>query len=345
MYSHQINVNAAFVGFGEINFLQQLIKDKCLRALEEIRSLGINAVTADHVTDDPKGIDTQRAISDLKGKDFDLLIVCVASWIPSHAVIAVTSEFKSKPMILWGLAGDIENGRLVTAAPQAGTTALRKVFEDLGYKFKYIYNIAGKPSPLEKIKSFALAATAVKSMEGTKVGMMGYRDMKLYNTLYEGLSLKTKIGTEIEFFEMPEMVQISIKTDIRDVQVILDKIKKEWDFEKPANDEFLKMGITYYPAVKKISEENHFDAISLKDVDGMKKLLNFPPAMIFMLLSDEMKVCTIPENDAMGAVTLLIVKQITGQEGLLEKAARRKEQLRAALAKVEFATPEWVRRD
>jgi hypothetical protein len=58
-----------------------------------------------------------------------------------------------------------------------------------------------------------------------------------------------------------------------------------------------------------------------------------------------MKVCTIPENDAMGAVTLLIVKQITGQEGLLEKAARRKEQLRAALAKVEFATPEWVRRD
>jgi L-fucose isomerase-like protein len=35
--------------------------------------------------------------------------------------------------------------------------------------------------------------------------------------------------------------------------------------------------------------------------------------MIFMLLSDEMKLCTIPENDAMGAVTQLIVKHITGQ--------------------------------
>jgi len=41
----------------------------------------------------------------------------------------------------------------------------------------------------------------------------------------------------------------------------------------------------------------------------MKKLLGFPPAMIFMLLSDEMKLCTIPENDAMGAVTQLIVKK------------------------------------
>ena len=45
----------------------------------------------------------------------------------------------------------------------------------------------------------------------------------------------------------------------------------------------------------------------------MKKILSFPPAMIFMLLSDELNICTIPENDAMGAVTQLIVKQLTGQ--------------------------------
>ena len=93
----------------------------------------------------------------------------------------------------------------------------------------------------------------------------------------------------------------------------MDKIKREWDFEKPADDDFLKKGISYYLAIKKIAEENKFDAISLKDVDGMKKILGFPPAMIFMLLSDEMKLCTIPENDAMGAVTQLIVKHITGQ--------------------------------
>ena len=93
----------------------------------------------------------------------------------------------------------------------------------------------------------------------------------------------------------------------------MDKIKKEWDFEKPADEDFLRKGISYYLAIKKIAEENKFDAISLKDVDGMKKILSFPPAMIFMLLSDEMKLCTIPENDAMGAVTQLIVKHITGQ--------------------------------
>jgi L-arabinose isomerase len=313
MKKDKYNAKAAFVGFGEVNSPPQLIRSKCLSARDEIKSLGIDIVTTEPVTDDPKGLDVKRALTDLKKEDFDLLIICLAGWIPSHAVISITNEFKCKPMILWGLTGDIIDGRLVTAAPQAGTTALRKVFKDLGYKFKYVYNIIGKPSPLDKIRDFASAAAAARSVNRTKVGMIGYRDMKLYNTLYEGLSLKEKIGTEIEFFEMLEMLQLSDKIVDRELLPLLDKIKKEWNFEKPADDNFLKKGISYYMAVKKIAEENLLDAISIKDVDGMKKILGFPPAMIFMLLADEMQLCTIPENDAMGAVTQLIVRHITGQ--------------------------------
>jgi len=294
----EYSIKSAFVGFGEVNSPQQLIQEKCSTALEEVKTLGIEVVTTETVTDDPKGVDVNRAIIDLRKEDFELLIICIAGWIPAHAVIAITNEFKHKPMILWGLAGDIQNGRLVTAAPQAGTTALRKVFTDLGYKFKYIYNIIGKPSPLDKIASFAFAANAVKTLRKTKVGMMGYRDMKLYNTLYEGLSLKKKIGIDIEFFEMLEMLQISENIIEAEKDEVLERIKRNWDFEKPADDDFLKKGISYYLSIRKISEENGFNAISLKDVDGMKKILGFPPAMIFMLLSDEMNMCTIPENDA-----------------------------------------------
>ncbi|NTV84471.1 MAG: hypothetical protein HGA23_09260, partial [Bacteroidales bacterium] len=167
--------------------------------------------------------------------------------------------------------------------------------------------------PLEKILSFGKAAAAIRTLENTKAGMMGFRDMKLYNTLYEGLSLKEKIGTEIEFFEMLEMLAISEKINEGEIRKVLEKIKGEWIFIKPADEGFLKKGIRYYLSIRDIARKNRYDAISLKDVDGMKKLLNFPPAMIFMLLSDELGICTIPENDAMGSVTQLIVKHITGQ--------------------------------
>ena len=303
----------AFVGFGEINSPRDLIDAKCAEALEQVRSLGLDVLTTETVSDDPRNVDVNRAIKDLSATDFDALIICIAGWIPSHAVISVTNAFKEKPMVLWGLCGDMQNGKVVTAAPQAGTTALRKVFEDLGYRFKYIYNVIGRTVPLDQIKSFILAAFASKGLEGAKVGMMGYRDMKLYNTLYEGLSLKRKLGVEVEFFEMLEMVRECENISPEEINRMLEKIREEWEFVKPVDEDLLTQGISYYSAIRKISEENQFDAISLKDVDGMKKLLEMPPAMAFMLLSDEANLCTIPENDAMGAVTQLIVKQLTGQ--------------------------------
>jgi L-fucose isomerase-like protein len=303
----------AFVGFGEINSPKELIDAKCAEALEQVKSLGFDVLTTETVTDDPANVDVERAIRELSSESFDVLILCLAGWIPSHAVISITDKFKDKPMILWGLCGDMKNGRLVTAAPQAGTTALRKVFEDLGYKFRYIYNVVGHPVPLDKIESFILASAASRELVQGKVGMMGFRDMKLYNTLYEGLSLKSSIGVEVDFFEMLEMLRVSEGVTMEEINVILEKIRKEWEFIKPIEEEFLRQGISYYLAVKKIAAEKGFNAISLKDVDGMKKLLDFPPAMIFMLLCDEEGLCCIPENDTMGAVTQLIIKQITGQ--------------------------------
>ncbi len=306
----------AFVGFGEINSPRELIAFKCRQALNEIKSLGADVVTTDVVTDDAEGRDVQRAISDLRAEHFDVLVICLAGWIPSHAVITVASAFKHHPMILWGLAGDTdENGHIVTAAAQAGTTALRKVFNDLGYKFKYVYNIIGRPVSIKKMSDFIRASFAVQALSTAKVGMMGYRDMKLYNTLYEGISLKEKLGIEIDFFEMLEMVQLADAADDREIDKVLTEIMNEWHFTKSANQDFLKQGIAYYLAIKRIADERNYSAISLKDVDGMKKILKFPPAMIFMLLSDKGLLPTIPENDAMGAVTQLVVKELTGQCG------------------------------
>lgn len=304
-----------FVGFGEINSPPELIKAKCRTAREEIESLGFPLVTTAVVTDDAEGKDVARAITDLGKEEFDVLIVCLAGWIPSHAVIAITHEYAHKPIILWGLAGDRENGRIVTAAAQAGTTALRKVFADLGYKFRYVYNIIGQPSPLQKIQCFVKAAFAQRSIAGSRIGMMGFRDMKLYNTLYEGLSLKKDYGIDVEFFEMLEMLREAEQVDEAGIEPLLNKIRADWHFVQPVDESFLRKGVRYYLALLKIAGINGYNALSLKDVDGMKRLLHFPPAFLFMLLSDEAGLCTIPENDVMGAVTQLVVKHLTGQCG------------------------------
>ncbi len=306
-------ITTGFVGFGEVNTPKEIIDRKCAEAAQRLEDAGLKLVRTPPVSDDPQGEQAQRAIRDLKKEEFDLLVVCLAGWIPSWVVIKITSEFAHKPMVLWGLTGSTQDGRLVTTAAQAGTSALRKVFEDLGYRFKYVYESPGAKPKTAEILSFARAAQAATSLRRAKIGMMGYRDMKLYGTMFDGTSLRLRIGVEIECFEMLEMVQRAEKISGDDVDQVVAGMRQNWEFQKVTQEETLKTAARYFLALKDIVTAGGYEAVSLIDVDGMKKLLGYPPAPIFMLLGEELGICTVPENDALGAVTQLMVKYVSGQ--------------------------------
>jgi L-fucose isomerase-like protein len=311
--ANESKIHAGFVGFGEVNTPREIIERKCRHARQLLENQGINLVWTEPVSDDPAGKDVERAAAELAKSDFDLLVVCLAGWIPSHAVIRLIDRFRHKPMLLWGLSGWKEGKRLVTTADQAGTSALRKTMQDMGFRFKYVVNYLGAPPDLKKIMSFARAAQAARRLRGARIGMMGYRDMNLYATLHDGVSLRAKIGPEVEIFEMLEMVQRVQRLDRKEVRDWIKRIRQKWKFKKPAGDETIRKAVELYLAVKAKTRERGYEAVSLIDVDGVKKLMHFPPAPVFMLLADEDKVCTIPENDTMGAVTQLMTRYLTGQ--------------------------------
>lgn len=302
-----------FVCFGEINTPYDKLQIKHDEALLSISQLNYEILDAGIVTDDSEYKTADGAVHKLKHSEMDCLIVCVAGWIPTHAVVRVTDALRHIPMLLWGLCGWFEDGHLVTTAPQAGTTAVRPALEALGYHFKYVYNVINQPAPVGRIDAFVSACHAKHCLRKALVGTMGYRDMLLYGTQYEGNSLRGKIGVEVEPFEMLEMVQNITHLDTADVKEAVDYVKRSWKFSKPCDELIIEQGVQYALAIGKKIKERGYEAVSLIDVDGMKKLLGFPPAMVFMLLEHYYGVLTIPENDVMGAVTQLIMKYISGQ--------------------------------
>lgn len=307
-----------FVGFGEVNTPVDVIIRKCSAAKEALEAEGLDLVSVYPVADDYEETQVKSAVEALGKEKFDALVVCIAGWIPTHAVVKVTEHYRHLPMVLWGLCGWYEGDRLVTTADQAGTTGLRATFEGLGYKFKYVYDIIGKKTKSDVVANYCKAAVAAKTLLTDKVGMAGYRDMNLYGTLYDGMSLKKTTGIEIETFEMLEIQQRYEKLSEAEKRAVVDNRILKWNFLKPAKDEGMMMAAGYYLAVKQIAEERGYKSISIKDVDGMKKLCGFPPAPIFMLLSED-GYTTIPENDSLGAVTQLMMNRLTGQlAGYLE---------------------------
>ena len=304
----------AYVCFGEINTPIERLQMKHDEALEALKATIGEVVDGGLVIDDPAYETADAAYAKLEGKDIDCLIVCVAGWVPTHAVVRVTDHFRHVPMVLWGLCGWKENGRIITTAEQAGTTAIRPAFEALGYTFKYVYNTIGKEWPMDKIAAFVAACRARKNLRSAKVGTMGYRDMLLYGTQYEGNSMRGQLGVEVEPYEMLEMVRAIDTLEAEKVAEGINYVKTNWTFKKACDESVIEKGVKYALAIAKKIEERGWEAITLIDVDGMKKLEGFPPAMVFMLLEHYSGVLTVPENDVMGAVTELIIKYISGQE-------------------------------
>ena len=310
-------IRVGFVGFGEVNTPREVVERKCQEARSALERQGVEVIWTDPVNDAPDGDQVRRAQRELAGPSFDLLVACVAGWIPSQPVIDVLSGFAHKPMVLWGLSGWMQGSRYVTTADQAGTSALRDPMEALGFRFKYVYQLADDlgTSSVGKVVAFARVARAAELLRGSRIGMMGYRDMNLYGTLVEQVSLRRLIGPEVEVFDMLEAVQKMEALPDAEVAGLIDDIQREWSFGQPVERRTLEKGARLYLAIMQKVHERGYEAVSLVDVYGVKKLLGFPPAMVLQLLADRGGVAAIPENDGMGAVTQLMVRYLTGQVG------------------------------
>ena len=308
-------IRAGFVGFGEVNTPREIIERKCAEAQRSLEAEGIELIATAPVSDDAAGRDVARAVAELSRADFDALVLCVAGWIPSHAVIAVADVFRHKPMVLWGLTGWTEGGRFITTADQAATAALRQPMDHMDFKFRYVVTRRGAALPVGSVVSYLCAARAAALLRGARIGSMGYRDMRLYGTLHDGVSLRSEIGPEVECFEMLEMVQAMERLDPAAVADLCADLPRRWEFVRAARPETLESTARLYLALKAKVRERNYEAVSLIDVDGVKKLLGFAPAGVFMLLHEEDDVCTVPENDILGAVTQLMTRYLTGQAG------------------------------
>ena len=108
-----------FAGFGEVNTPVDVIVRKCKAAEEALKEEGFDLLSVYPIADDREEKQVTAASEKLMSEPLDALVVCVAGWIPTHAVVKVTEHFRHLPIVLWGLCGWYEGDTLVTTADQA----------------------------------------------------------------------------------------------------------------------------------------------------------------------------------------------------------------------------------
>lgn len=305
-------VRAAFVGFGEVNTPMEFLTGRCQDAVNALRKRGVEVQVAPIVRDDPEGKLAADAIAVIQSHDFDALVVCVAGWIPSWAVIKTIEPFKHKPILLWGQSGWYDDGHFVTTADQAGTTALRHPLQEMGFNLKYLVNFKASRSRDDEAAAFIHVAAAARWLRQAVIGMCGYRDMRLYGTMYDGTALKAGIGPEIEHLDLLEIQSIAQTIPATEIEAAASDLQKRWHFTRPPQPGTVENSVRLALAFQRKIIERGYQAFSFCDVDGVKKLLQFAPAGALTYLHDLIDIPTVPENDSYGAVTQLILRALTG---------------------------------
>lgn len=302
------NVRAAFISFGFFAYPEKYINEQSMKVFEETKKKGLDMEYFGPVIDIE---DSEKVLTQLKTADFDFIIAHITTWTMTPVVIRVLKEYKNIPILVWGLGGKTEGSTLVSPASPAGTSALLFPMRQFDIKYKYIYDHPDSEPKYDEVLKFAETVGAIKTLNGSKVGVMGYCDMGLYSMMIDGIALKNQLGMDVEDIFSSEVGKIAEDMPKEEVDKVIEEMKKDLCFDSEPKDEQLEKTARLTCALRQKVKERKYLGVTMKCVYGVSRYMGFTPCLTQALLAKD--IVSICESDAAGLVTEVVLKQVTGQ--------------------------------
>jgi len=305
-------LKAGYVSFGTQYYKPEKLKMISARAEKQLAAAGIELVRTDPVTGEGK--EPERAIAELKIRDWDFLIANIVNWIEVRGVTRVLMEFRDRPLLLYSQGGFTEGDTLICPAAGAGVTAIRYPLERWGFKFRHLFNAPDAPIDVGGIVKFGRAAQTAGKLRRGRVGMIGFNDMGLYTTDFSVVKLRGQIGLEVESVDMLQLLRRMEALEAAEVKKEIARLTKNWEYPlgRP-KEEVLERVFRMYLATVQICREKNFSGFSYKCVDGVDAELGLTHAVPSALVASA-GFPYVDENDVGNLAAELMLKWLTGRE-------------------------------
>lgn len=300
--------HAAFISFGFFAYPKEYIEQNSKRVFDEAVKRGLDATYFGPVLEYE---DADKVNAQLAAHPHDYIIAHVTTWTMTPVVISVLRECSHKPILVWGLGGKTVNGTLVSPASPAGTSALLGPMRQMGIKHSYIYDHPDSEPKYADVLKFAGMVQAIKTIRGSKVGVMGWCDMSLYALMIDGVALKKQLGLDVEDIFSYEVGKVADEAPKEEVAKVIAEMRGDLAFESPVEDAQLEKTARLTYALRKKVAERRYLGVTMKCVYGVSRYMGFTPCLTQALLAKE--IVSICESDAAGLITELILKQLCGQ--------------------------------
>ncbi len=276
---------ALMIPFGYPGYPDELIKKFRSESVAHLRKMGMTVKAMPNVID----FADARAVRKLVGKEeCEFVVVVVLSWLEATNVIEVVRDLADKPILLWSHTMWEEKGQHWTLGPIPGAAVLRQAFEELRWKFKFIYGQPGDKTLDEDMRVFSRAAHAYHQLRHSRIGLLGYLSMGMYSAAFDHLGLLRDFGPEVDQIDQYILIKRLKEITPAKVKPHIAKAKKDWKICPAVREQDLEVTLRMYVALKQLAKERKWDALTVKCQYELSKDFGYTPCMPISMLGDEL---------------------------------------------------------
>jgi L-fucose isomerase-like protein len=306
-------MRAGAIGLGDPGYLEELARERHREAVAEVSRTVPDIVDVGLHCDEAQGnAAVQQLVKQHAEKPFDAIFVMQVSWGRPAVALQLVRALPQLPMILYSPGGKIEKGVIHSIAPAAGAGSTVPLLRSHGIKFKYVWSAPGQPIEEAAFLPFLRAASAVRTLRGAKLGMVGFGDMRLQMSAFDVQELHRTFGVEVDSVDMLELQKAMGDLGEQSVLEQAEKLTAAWryhDNRTPSPAAMQKI-IGAYLVLDRWAAERGWVGVSIKCPTGVAAHMGFTPCMVGCLLAR--KYHFVCENDIPGLLTQVILGLLSG---------------------------------
>jgi len=203
-----------------------------------------------------------------KREGIDLLVICEGTYFPDYMPIQ-TMEFVPEVPVLVLLTQPQDH---VTADMDyrdaihhsfgvVGAVQLTGAFRKMGRRFEIIVAALNDPAIYDKVADYARVVTTAKTLRFMNLGILGLTFQGMYDLELDKTMLKSKIGPNIFYIELGELIATWKQIDAKEGTALAEKLLAAYTLDGP-NREDINKACRLGLAMEQVAEKYRLDGIS-----------------------------------------------------------------------------------
>lgn len=259
-----------------------------------------------------------RARAEIERLNADFLMIQVSTFAAGEILLPLAQT--GLRMGLWGVPEVAENGAIPNNS-FCGVNMYASILQQyLGAqaRYKWFYGNLNGRTFRERLRVTVRALQAIKTLNGAKVALVGGIAPGFHDFCFDERLAREKLGVRIDrLVEYADIRDRALAYPKGEIAGAVEKMKQEYvGLSKDMDQPHLENSARVYRAFQDLVEENGYDAIAISCWPKYRRDLGIVVCSVIGRLLDHGLVAAC-EGDVDSAVTMLLLRELTGERPML----------------------------